>query len=117
MDKPRWDNWALLVQEDRNTGRVAMNLGPWREFGEIRTIDRTLKVSTRLEAERRLADYLKNEVLYPFVDTSKPYKPVTGYLDKDYHVIVVICEPLPGDPLEYLLNFLKEAPDAHYTVE
>lgn len=112
MDKPRWDNWDSLVQEDRKTGRVAMQIGPWREVGEIKAI----KMPYREEAEAQLAEYLKNEVLYPLVDTSRPYKPVTGYLDEDYRVMVVICEPLSGDPHEHLLNFLKETPDAHHII-
>lgn len=99
-DKPRWDSWTVRVQEDNRTGRIAMNIGPWREVGEITAV----KIPTRAEAEAELAAYLTNKVLYPLLDTSKPYKPTTGYLDEEYHAIVVICEPLPGDPLEYLIN-------------
>ena len=99
-DKPRWDNWSSIVQEDKRTGRIAMKIGPWREMGEITHV----KMPNRKEAEAELADYLTNEVLYPLVDTSKPYKPITGYLDEEYHVMVVICEPIPGDPLEILVK-------------
>lgn len=105
IDKPRWDNWASLAQEDSKTGRVAMNIGPWREVAEIKTV----KMPTRTEAEAFLAEYLTNEVLYPLVDTARPYKPTTGYLDEEYRVMVVICEPIPGDPLEIL--------QSHITIE
>lgn len=85
-----------MPDEDSRTGRVAMNIGPWREEGT----EPFANIPARADAQRQLEEYLKNETLYPTLDTSKPYKPTSGYLDEEYHVMVMICAPIQGQAEE-----------------
>ena len=91
MDKPRWDSWTTAVQEDARTGRVAMKIGSWCETEKERVIP---AIWTREEAMQKIAEYIReHERVYPTFDTTKPYKPTSGYLDEEYKVVVIICTP------------------------
>jgi hypothetical protein len=49
---------------------------------------------TREEAMQKIAAYIQeHESVYPTFDTTKPYKPTSGYLDEEYKVVVIICTP------------------------
>ena len=94
MDKPRWDSWTDAVQEDSRTGRIAMKIGAWGEAVANRSMPSMWTAWTRQEAEQKLHEYLQRDVVYPTLDTTKPYKPSSGYLDEEYMIVVVICEPI-----------------------
>ena len=96
MDKPRWDRWTDVVQEDSLTGRIAMKIGVWGKAVANRSMP---SMWTRQEAEQKLRDYLQRDTVYPTLDTTKPYKPSSGYLDEEDMVVVVICEPVQEEQL------------------
>ena len=91
MSKPRWDGWTIAVQEDSRTGRIAMKIGTWCETPADRFIE---SAWTREEATQKISEYLEHDVVYPTLDTKRPYKPTSGYLDEEYMVVVIICKPI-----------------------